>query len=150
MARHPLRKPYEKERPVADYENTTQVSAPADTLFDYLADIDNLPAYFARMKSARPVDGGDAVHTVAEGPDGQTVEGEAWFRVDRAALRIEWGSQGESDYSGYLDVTPAGAGSQVEVHISTARVRSDSVQDGVDETVRTIKAKVEAQGVGKP
>ncbi len=134
---------------MAEYQNATEVSAPADTLFDYLSDVGNLPDYFSRMRSATPAEG-EAVRTVAEGPGGKTVEGEAWFRVDRDALRVDWGSEGPGDYSGHLQVTPTDAGSRVEVHISTDRVESDQVQQGVDETVATIKQKVEAQGAGRP
>lgn len=129
---------------MTDYTNTTQVTAPAQTLFDYLSDIHNLPEYFARMQSATPVDG-DAVHTEAELPDGQVVEGEAWFRVDREAMRLAWGSEGPNDYRGDLAVSGTDGGSQVIVTVSTARVRSDEVERGVDDTVRTIKDKVEAR-----
>lgn len=135
---------------MAEYHGSTTVSAPADSLFAYLSDVGNLPEYFSRMRSARAVDGGQAVQTVAQGPDGQTVEGEAWFRVDGDRKRLEWGSEGGNDYSGSLDVTPSGDGSRVEVHISTGRVESEQVQQGVDETVATIKQKVEAQGAGQP
>ena len=134
---------------MAEYENTTQVSAPPETLFAYLGDVANLPDYFPRIRSVTPVEGGDKLHTVAEAPAGGTVEGTAWFRTDFERQRVEWGSEGESDYSGYVDVTPTTGGSQVQVHISTARVQSDQVQQGVDEVVRSIKEKVEGQGKGQ-
>jgi uncharacterized membrane protein len=127
---------------MAEYENSTEVSASADALFDYLSDVGNLPEYFSRIRSATPAEG-EAVHTVAETPDGRTVEGEAWFRVDRGAKRLEWGSEGPSDYSGHLDVTAVGDRSRVEVHVSTSRVESPEVQRGVDETVAAIKRAVE-------
>ena len=77
---------------MGDYEQTTTVSADADALFRYLSDVNNLPDYFAAMKSAEPA-GGDAVHTVAE-VDGTEREGEAWFTADEEARAIRWGSQG--------------------------------------------------------
>lgn len=134
-----------------DSTGSTTVSAPADTLFAYLSDVDNLPGYFARMKEARRT-GAEEVHTVAQMPDGQEVEGEAWFRVDTGAKHVSWGSEGDNDYSGYLDVTDAGDGSSVEVHIHSPHGdgHEGEIQDGVDETLAAIKEKVEAQGAGQP
>lgn len=70
---------------MTDFEHATDVQAGADALFDYLADVSNLPEYFDRMTSAAPAEG-EAVHTTALiDPDGEgerKVEGEAWFRVD--------------------------------------------------------------------
>lgn len=134
---------------MADYENTTEVSASPEALFDYLAEIGNLPEYMARMRSASAVSGGDAVQTVAELPDGQVVEGEAWFRVDRDARRIRWGAEGPRDYHGELAVEASGQGARVWVRISTENVESDEVQRGVDTTVETIREKVETSA-GSP
>lgn len=133
-----------------DSTGSTTVSAPADTLFAYLSDVDNLPGYFARMKEARATAGSEEVHVVAQMPDGQEVEGEAWFRVDDASHHVSWGSEGENDYSGYLDVTPDGEGSSVEVHIHSPHGGGQDLQDGIDETLAAIKEKVEAQGAGQP
>ncbi len=135
---------------MTDYENLTTVAAPAQVLFDYLAKIGNLPDYFPRMRVATPVAGGEAVYTEAELPDGRVVSGEAWFRVDREALRIEWGSQGPNDYHGELEVTPLDSECQVRVLISTARVESDEVEAGVDQTMARIKHSVETAPAEPP
>ena len=132
-----------------DSTGSTTVSAPTDALFAYLSDVDNLPGYFARMKEARRTEGSEEVHVVAQMPDGQEVAGEAWFRVEQGSKHISWGSEGENDYSGYLDVTDAGEGSSVEVHIHSPHGGPDEVQDGIDETLAAIKEKVEAQGAGQ-
>lgn len=133
---------------MGEYQATASASAPADALFDYLSDVANLPEYFARTKTAEMA-GPGAVRTTAE-VNGKTVEGEAWFKVDQAAKHLEWGSEGPNDYRGYVDATSQGDGSQVEVHISTERVESDQVQQGVDETVATIKRLVEGSAGGPP
>lgn len=133
---------------MGDFTGSTTVDASSDALFDYLSDIGNLPDYFARMTSAEPGDG-EEVKTTAQTPDGQEVAGDAWFRVDQQAQRIEWGSEGPSDYRGYLDVTPSGDGSTVEVHVHTSRVGDGNAdaRDGLEETLATIKQRVEQQGV---
>lgn len=131
---------------MADFTGTTTVSVPTSALFDYLSDVGNLPRYFSRMTSARPGQG-EEVKTTAKMPDGTEVQGDAWFRVDADAQRIEWGSEGPSEYSGYLDVRPSGQdGSEVEVHLHTTRVQpgDQQVQDGVQETLANIKTQAES------
>ena len=127
---------------MGDYEQTTTVSADPDALFSYLSDVNNLPDYFAAMKSAEPAEG-DAVHTVAE-VDGTEREGEAWFTADEEARSIRWGAQGESHYSGELEVTGAESGSQVTVRLHTQHGDDQAITDGLTETLAHIKRNVEA------
>ena len=132
---------------MADYERAQTVEASAGALFDFLADVGNLPRYFERMTAAEPA-GGEAVRVRAE-VDGRVQEGEAWFRVDTDARRVEWGSEGPSDYSGWLDVTDEGAGrSTVAVHVSTERVedRPDEINQGIDRTLGNVRRLVEEPG----
>ena len=132
---------------MADYERSQTVEAPAGALFDFLADIGNLPRYFEQMTSAEPA-GGEAVRVTAE-VDGREQEGEAWFQVDREAKRVEWGSEGPNDYHGWLDVTDEGGGrSSVAVHVSTVRVedRPDELNQGLERTLGNVKRLVEEQG----
>lgn len=133
---------------MADFTSTTTVDASPDDLFAFLSDVGNLPRYFARMTSAEPGEGNE-VRTSAQLPDGSHVEGTAWFEVDTGQQHIAWGSEGSHDYHGYLDVRPAEHGATVEVHIHTTRVDAGDhqVQQGVDQTVDTIKSLVEDQGV---
>ncbi len=133
-----------------DSTRSTTVSAPADTLFAYLSDVENLPGYFAAMKEAHRTGGTDEVHTVAQLDGGVEVEGEAYFRVDEANKHIDWGSEGDSDYSGYLDVTSTGDGSTVEVHLHSPHGSEEDIASGIDETLATIREKVEGQRNGQP
>jgi uncharacterized membrane protein len=105
---------------MADFTGTTTVDAPQKALFAFLSDVSNLPRYFARMTSATP-GSGEEVHTTAQMPDGTTVEGSAWFRVDDSAQHIEWGSESASEYHGAVDVRAQGDNaSEVEVHDARA------------------------------
>ena len=133
---------------MGDFQATATVNAAEGALFDYLSQVGNLPDYFARMTSAKPGDG-EEVHTSAQLPDGQQVEGDAWFRVDEQARRIDWGSEGANDYHGSLGVTGTGGTSEVSVQMHTARVPDGNreVQQGLEETVATIKRLVEQQNV---
>ncbi len=130
---------------MADFDGTTAVSVDPQALFAYLSDVGNLPRYFSRITSAE-AGKGEEVHTAATMPDGTQVQGDAWFRVDEAAQRIEWGSEGPSAYSGYLQVRPASTGAEVEVHLHTTRVPDgdQQVRDGIAETLANIKGQAES------
>lgn len=134
---------------VADFFDSTAVDVSERVLFDYLSTVANLPRYLTRMISAEPGDG-DEVRTTVGLPDGEEVRGASWFRVDRAAQRIEWGSEGPSGYRGRLAVTSTSGTVWVDVHVHTTRVADGdpNVQHGVDDTVATIKKLVEEGGVG--
>ena len=93
------------------------------------------------MTSAEPA-GGDAVRVTAD-LNGTTEKGEAWFRVDRERRHLEWGSEGPNDYHGYLDVTGDGGTSSVTVFLHTERHDSSEIDQGIAETLATIKRLVE-------
>ncbi len=131
---------------MGDFEARTTVDTDENALFDYLSQVSNLPRYFTRMTSAEPGDGAE-VHTVARMPDGQQVEGNAWFTVDDEARRIEWGSEGPHDYHGSLQVSAAGPGAEVHARLHSTRVGDGDteVQQGLDDTLATVKRLVEQQ-----
>jgi hypothetical protein len=105
--------------------------------------VSNLPKYFARMKSAT-MSGPQEVDTEAE-VSGQTVRGQAWFRVDYDSKHLEWGSEGESHYSGQLDVDGDTRQSTVTVRLHTERVGDGDPQvtQGIEDTLTQIKQLVE-------
>ncbi len=135
---------------MGDFKGTTTVNASAQALFDYLSDVHNLPRYFDRMTSAEPGDG-DEVHTTATIPGGREVEGEAWFKVDRDNQHLEWGSEGDNPYGGFLDVRGNGEACDVEVHIHSTHAADGTpeIQRGIEETLAQIKRLVEQEGAGR-
>ena len=130
---------------MGDFLATTTVDATPNALFDYLSQVDNLPRYFARMTSATAVMGKDEVHTTARMPDGQQVEGDAWFRANTHDQRIDWGSEGPHDYHGSLQVNDASGTTEVQVRMHTSRVADGdaAVEQGLRDTLATIKDLVE-------
>ncbi len=133
---------------MADYERTTTVDAPADDLFEYLSKVENLPSYMDRMTSAHNLPG-DEVEVEARvepgdvggSPDsgnGQTVGGEAWFRIDADTMTLSWGSEGPHDYHGELEVAPDGAASRVTVRLHTTH-DAPGIEDGIEQTLANIQ-----------
>ncbi|HEX8519343.1 MAG TPA: SRPBCC family protein [Pseudonocardia sp.] len=143
------------------YESTTTVEASPDELFAYLSDVNNLPEYFAAMKSAEPAGqaegsgggtvppGAEAVHSVAV-VDGQRREGEAWFQRDADTRSLRWGSEGPNDYHGELRVDGDGDGSRVTVSLHTEHAEGDRIQEGLETTLAQIKDTVEGRGRTNP
>lgn len=129
-----------------DYERTARVDASADALFAYLSDVDNLPDYFERMTEAEPGNGQE-VHTKAridiDGQGEQEVEGEAWFKVDEEGRRIQWGSEGPNNYSGELEVSANGEGSEVAVRLRTEMDDEKAIEGDLQRTLDNIKRLVE-------
>ena len=137
---------------MGDYEHTATVAADPDTLFDYLADVHNLPDYFASMRDAEPtgehVAEGDEVHVVAD-VDGTRREGDAWIDTDTEARTLRWGSEGPNSYRGELEVTPSGDGSQVAVRLHTERADGPGIRAGLEQTLATIKTTVEGSSTDR-
>jgi uncharacterized membrane protein len=126
---------------MGDYEQSRNVNAPAQTLFDYLADVRNMPRYFSSMTSAEPAEG-EAVQVTAV-VDGKEREGEAWLKVDRDRMHLDWGSEGPNNYHGRLDVTGDDAASRVLVALHTDNVEDQRIDQGLTETLDEVQRLVE-------
>lgn len=99
-----------------DHEETMTIPASADTIFDFVADVRNLPKYLPTTKSAQ-AQGKDRVQVQGEA-QGHQYNADGYLRADRARNRLEWGAD-ERYYSGFLQITPNGNNeSEVTVHLS--------------------------------
>lgn len=133
---------------MGDFERSTTVDAPVDDLFEFLSKVENLPRYMERMTEAHSL-AGDEVSVEARiepgdvGSEGsedgeRTVRGEAWFRIDADARRLEWGAEGPHDYRGELEVSATDGGSTVTVRLHTLH-DAPGIEDGLDETLANIQ-----------
>jgi len=123
---------------MAEYERSETVPASGANVYAYVADPANLPAYISTMVRADALSGGH-LHVAAE-VEGRHEEGDARFRADSAARRIEWGGSGTSDYHGWLQVADAEPGSStVTIHLSTTSPDdADQVEQALAETLANI------------
>lgn len=94
-------------------------------------------------------------------PEGETFEGDGYYRVDEASRRMEWGADTERTYSGWLTVAESGdAQSEVTVHLEfgprsvepeiqerTLEER-DPMQEALQTTLESIRKQIE-EGSGK-
>lgn len=134
---------------MTDFVETVAVDVEPRRLFDYLADVDNLPRYMPRLTRATPVgdDGAVEVTATPKLADGRQVEvqGTAWTKVDEPGRTFSWGSQGgRHGYSGSFDIDPADPGSLLTVRLVSGRADADAVRAGLRDTLQSIKRLVEA------
>jgi len=142
---------------MGDHSAVTTVEADADAVYAYLADVSHLPDYFPMMTAAEKVPGEDAVRTTAvlapeedgrpEGEGERTVHGEAWFRTHDEERRIEWGSEGSSDYHGEIRVEPDADGCRISLLIHSPSDH-EGIDEGMGRSLDSIVAKVGPTGDG--
>ncbi|MET9667969.1 SRPBCC family protein [Streptomyces sp. NPDC006475] len=134
---------------MGDYDNAITVAVPPRRLFEYLADVENLPHYMPRLTAAHPHDGDRVTVTAhidpADAPE-QDVTSEAWIRVLEEGRTLEWGAPGPNEYHGRLHVGRGESAdtSRLSVELHTARTEGEQVDEGLREALRGIKAAVEA------
>jgi hypothetical protein len=73
----------------------------------------------------------------AKVPDGSTRRGEAWFRGDDEACRLEWGSDADAGYHGWLEVAKRGDASEVRLGLT---MHHDDVDDSIGRTLDRIRS----------
>jgi polyketide cyclase/dehydrase/lipid transport protein len=121
-----------------EHRHSEHVAAEPDRLFAALADVSNLPHYVPQIREAHTT---DKSHVEVEARyEGHTQHGEAWFRADESARRIEWGLD-DGPYHGALEVTPDGDGSLLTLELTT--VHGDFDGD-IAHTLDAIRRLVEA------
>jgi uncharacterized protein YndB with AHSA1/START domain len=100
---------------MADYERTRMINAPADDVFAFVTDMNNLSAFVPTVNSAQR----EADHRVRVKGEisGDRFEDDGWFHVDQDHHRLEWGAD-EDTYRGWLTVRTVDTGAQVVAHLS--------------------------------
>ena len=142
-----------------EFEQSITVAAPADGIFDFVSDVKNVPQYLPTVKNAQPQQG-ERIRT--QGQVGErSYDSDGHFRVDKQTRRIEWGSDGENDYNGWLQVQGGGSQSQVTVHIhfapkpeivqhmverSPEHSFESAINEGISKTLESIKRICEGKG----
>ena len=150
-----------------EYEQSQTIAAPANEVFAWVSDVENLPKYLPPIKdagiegSAAEGNPGDRVKMRVEIPDRGEFESEGYFDVDAEARTMRWGAETERDYSGRLTVVETGDGeSEVTVHLSfgprsvESEIQDDSsddrnpLEESLGATLESIRRQIE-EGSGK-
>ena len=143
-----------------DFEGTKRIGASPDDVYRWVSDVQNLPKYLPTTGEAHMVSG-DKVHVAGEA-HGHHYSSDGFFRQDDAAKRLEWSSDGDFKYSGWLEVKEA-AGNQsadVTVHLKFDPNPQQSanrpmpgqgpdqhqIQEGLDKALQSIQNQIEGKG----
>lgn len=136
------------------------IAATADGIFDFISDIRNVPQYLPTVKNAQPQQG-ERIRTQGQVGD-RSYDSDGHFRVDKQSRRLEWGSDGENDYNGWIEVQgDGGSQSQIKVHIhyapkpetvqrmaerSPGHSFESAMNEGISKTLESIKHICEGKG----
>ena len=142
-----------------DFESTKRIQASPDDVYAWVSDVQNLPKYLPTTSEAHMASG-DKVHVEGEAK-GHQYASEGFFRKNENEKRMEWSSDGDFKYSGWLQVKEAGdQQSDVTVHLTfdpnpqeSANKPMDGegpneqqIQDGLDKALQSIENQIEGKG----
>jgi uncharacterized membrane protein len=102
-------------------EKTVTVDRPAEEIYRFWRNFENLPRIMDHLKAVRTIDDRRS-HWVAKGPAGMEAEWDAEITEDMDGRRIAWHSLegSEVDTWGYVSFEPAPDGRGTEVRVSLA------------------------------
>ncbi len=117
-----------------EHEQSTTIPVSPDRLYKSIADLTSLVKFVPGLTSLRKT---DPEHVDVEADyDGRHQRGEAYFRTDDDARRIDWGAEGHP-YRGWMQVQPEGEGSKLIIHVTTVQV--SDIQQYVKDTFESIR-----------
>ena len=145
---------------MSEYQRTMVVEAQADEVFEFVSDINNIPKYLPTVHRAT-LQAGDRIRVQGE-VRGKPYDDDGYFRIDRASRRLEWGSDGENQYRGSMQVEEGVEEvftSRVTVQLSfnprpelvrqlesQGDDRDAIINEGIDNALRSIKNLCEDKG----
>jgi ribosome-associated toxin RatA of RatAB toxin-antitoxin module len=97
------------------YHRTIDVDAPAAYVFEFVSTIENLPRYLPTVHGSN-TQPGERVKIFGE-VGGEPYQNDGRFHVDPQSRRMEWSSDGENRYSGWLTVSEGNERCEVTVHL---------------------------------
>ena len=122
-----------------EHEHTEHVVASPDRVYAAISDPANLTRFVPQLTSIRNT--GDERVEVDARYEGREQHGDASFRSDDEARRIEWGT--DSGYRGWLQVDPDGDGSKLTLFLNTTH--GSEHEHDVSATLDAIRMLVEAE-----
>jgi ribosome-associated toxin RatA of RatAB toxin-antitoxin module len=144
---------------MSQYEHTETVRAEPQRVFEFISQVQNLPQYLPTTKSAQP-QGPDRVRVQGEAA-GHQYDSDGFYHVDPQKMRMEWGSDGENAYRGWMEVkdNDSGSSAEVKVHLSfepreeigrnmdkQTGDRDTTIRQGLEKALQSIKNLCEGTG----
>lgn len=129
-----------------EFEASKYVNATSDAVYDFVAEISNMPKYMPTTKKAESA-GEDRVR-VQGGGEGFQYDSDGYLRRNSESNRLEWGAD-EGHYNGWMDVSEQGEGANVTIHLTFKNqegIPSEHVNEGLETALSSIKNYVEETG----
>jgi hypothetical protein len=139
-----------------EFTASIDIFAPAERVFDYIRDVGNLPSFTPTMTHAELQADGRRVFVAGESGDGPYDVDGSWHE-DRKDMRVTWGSDGDRDYCGSLQVVRNGRGSRVDAlirfagfdhvdspHKGSEKVWREAAEKGLAAALQNLKGLLEA------
>jgi hypothetical protein len=141
----------ERAQPKGEYEQSMTIHASPDAIFDFVADVHNMPKYLPTTNWAEP-QRGERVLVQGEAA-GHPYSADGYLRADRDRHTLEWGAD-EHDYAGRLEIRPQGQNaSTVTVHLSFKQYpggghgpSDEDIQEGLVKALQSIENLVTGSG----
>lgn len=106
----------ERKQAAREFEERIIIHAAPEAVFDFVADVRNMPRYLPTTRQAEPQQG-DRVRVQGE-VAGHRYDADGFLRIHRQRHRLEWGAD-EHFYTGHLDVRPHGDdATEVTAHLT--------------------------------
>jgi hypothetical protein len=144
---------------MSEYEHSATIQSSGQEVFDFVSNVSNLPLYLPTVQKAMS-QGDDRVRVQGQAGDRQ-YDSDGYYHVDKGRKRMEWGSDGENQYRGWLEVKDGESATTATVtaHLSF-EPRQDTkeqldrqsgdyhrtIQEGLENALRSIRNLCEGRG----
>jgi hypothetical protein len=139
---------------MSEHQSSIVIVANPDKVFDFVANINNLPEYLPTVHKASLI--ADERIRIQGEAAGHQYDDRGYFCANRETRKLEWGSDRESNYNGWVKVDqgedPSSA--YLTVHISYGKSTQNQqgidwdnvINEGVSKTLQSIKNICEGHG----
>lgn len=141
---------------MSDFERTLTVKADVNAVYQFLSDVNNMPKYLPTLQHADKPQG-DKVHVTGD-VHGQHYDSHGYFHADPASHRLEWGSEGDHHYSGWMTLKPGDATgdlTEITMHLHFEKLPpmphgdpDDAMLDGMQRALEAIRDHVARKSGG--
>jgi uncharacterized membrane protein len=141
---------------MVDYEHSIMVKAPADDVFAFVSNLNNIPRYLPQLQGCVTRSRNRMGASESDAPARlESLETDAWFHVDPTDYFIEWSAGSDCNYSGWLEITDMGERCELTVHLTTlpdrhavapaSETASSDMDNGIRSALQTVKRLMERE-----
>ena len=140
---------------MSEFTTQIEINAPADDVFSYVTDISRMPEYMPTLQDASAV--GDGKIRMKGEVKGHSYDRTGWFQTHEFNRTMLWGSDGDNQYSGDLEVVDQHGTSVLHINLmfgalpdmsdedrKKLEAHAPQIQQGLDESAAGIKKACEA------